>query len=111
MQPNIPLPAKVVLAFIAVLAMMPASAGQRVDYRGLCDSFECRNKRGELCPSRAALSPRRAAGRCETYDNVFGRITVLRQQGRACRITDTGRTGWTDCNALQYDPGRRLRPQ
>ena len=110
MHPNIAAPAGAVLAFVALLALPPAATGQRVDYQRLCDSFECRNKRGELCPSPAALASRRAAARCERYDNAFGSITVLRQQGRACHIVDAGRSGWTDCNALQYDPSRRIQP-
>ena len=110
MHPNIPVPAKVILACLALFVLPPAATGQRVDYQRLCDSFECRNKRGELCPTPAALASRRAASRCERYDNAFGSITVLRQEGRACNIIDAGRSGWTDCNALQYDPSRRIQP-
>ncbi len=72
------------LAALALSLLLPWGAkAQPYDYRRQCDRFECRNKHGELCPSRAALSPRSPPSRCESYANNFGRIDVLQQQGNA----------------------------
>lgn len=95
-----------VLAGLVITTTGADAQRRRIDYKEICERFECRNKHGEMCRSQLELLSRNR--RCQEYDSEFGYIRVHDRIGEACLITDDSRTGWIFCASLQYaSPLRR----